>query len=761
MDSRIFEIAERLLSAIKEKYKGDYTDVPDVLTFWHNTMYLFFSSVNYMRLFNKKKENYDEMVTWGLMPEYLRAFYEENKSIIGKHIDMALEKYSTIDVIVNCMRQNLLNIELDFTHGELKLFSDKVGRDNTGAYYTPRELASQIIRKSFERINFEESKDYRIADFSCGGGDFFLAVMDYLEEKHGINKDVSVQWLYGIDIDPIALQTCIVNLLAYADQRKWRSIISHFTFGNPLVLSSGELSESEKNALFATRRLYSTGLGMPESFFDGTFDAIVGNPPWEKIRFEERKFFRGIYNNISSVSQKSIRDNEVDRLENIWPAVYAWRKVVYEEYSKMTAVNYRHCKIKDSVAGELNTYALFTDLAFNMLSEHGFLTLVVKSTLVTAPVNQRLWTRFLENETVRSVFLFENKKKIFSIDSRERFIVFIAGKETTDHFEFAAGLTDPGELLKSETLHLTAEDIRKINPFTNTIPNVSSNKEINFLKDAHDRFRLFSEEYPDCHFGRLIHLTAHASSISKKPTENNVPVYEGKFLEQYDSRYATFKGMTEIKKYANKASARKIIANSDGVKEWPESRYFVDKELWDKYLNQYSEEYSLCWRSLTSPTNKRTMLAMITPTLPTCQSIQMLQTTDEEDLVMLLALFNSVPFDYFVRIKMPGLDLTQSVIKQIPVPSDSDYNVVLEFDGIKCTLRKHILSYVISILKGEDKLNGLVHRFENSVYIVEGKDVSQKQKMIDLLFKKAYHLDDDAYEELLLKFPKYQADHIA
>ena len=150
---------------------------------------------------------------------------------------------------------------------------------------------------------------------------------------------------------------------------------------------------------------------------------------------------------------------------------------------------------------------------------------------------------------------------------------------------------------------------------------------------------------------------------------------------------------------------------------------------------------------------------MILPTCPTCQSIQMLQTKSDEKLVLLLALFNSIPFDYFVRIKMPGLDLTQSVIKQIPVPSESDYSEVIEFNGKESTLKKHILSYTISLLKEEDRLSGLVGKFEGKVYEVDMFEMSEKQKMIDLLFKKAYHLADDAYKDILLTFPKYQANH--
>ena len=759
MDDKMNIIAEHLLAAVKCKYKNEISNVPEILLYWHNVIYLFFSTINYSRLFDTIDVDLADMASLGLMPQYLYDLFVKDKKYIDNHINAAIEVYRSIDQNVNDMRQQILNIELDFTGDTIQLFSDKISRDNTGAYYTPEELAFEVIQKAFLGRTFEQDKSYRIVDFSCGGGDFFLAAMRYFHEKYGIENKTSATWFYGVDVDPIALQVCIVNLLQVSDHGDWKRIISHFIFGNPLIICDSKYSEEEKNRLFATRRLYSSGLGIDRNYFESTYDIVLGNPPWEKIRFEERKFFRGISDSISSVSQKSERDKEVEKLKTSWPIVFEWRDMVYSEYSKMTAASYRHSKIKDAVAGELNTYALFTELAYNMLSDNGLLVLVVKSTLVTAPVNQKLWVKFLEANAVKGVYLFENKKKIFSIDSRERFIVLILSKERTSSFEFSAGLTDPTELNSGETVILDNKDLQKINPFTRTIPNVCNTKEIDFLKHSHAQCKLFAEVYPDCHFGRLIHLTAHAAFISKYPSSSNVPVYEGKFLEQYDARYATFRGMTESQKYANKASATKNDPATDGNKDWPESRYYVEQELWDRYLHQYSEKYSLCWRSLTSPTNRRTMLAMILPTIPTCQSVQMLQTTDEENLVMLLALFNSIPFDYFARIKMPGLDLTQSVIKQIPVPSAKDYEEEYVFNGVSCTLKKHILSYTINLLRIEDRLEKLIQTFDGKIYTVEVADVEENKKMIDLLFKEAYHLENDCYKELLLSFPKYQVDH--
>lgn len=761
MDSKTYTIAEKLLMAVKEKFSGNYSNVPEIMVFWHNILFLLVSSINHQRLFHVPEAGFDEMASFGLMPDYLCEFYNSEKDILEKYLNIAEKEYFRSGINMNNFRQEVLNAELDFSNGNLMIFTDKVSRDNIGSYYTPKELAEEIIKKVFQNRRFDKSKEYKIADFSCGGGDFFLAIMNYFKEQYGFEYTHTVRWFYGVDIDPIALQTCIVNLLQYADRNEWEMIISHFTFGNPLIINEENISEKDKNILFATRRLYSSGMGLPQTFFESSYDVVVGNPPWEKIRFEERKFFRGISNIIATIPQKNIRDAEVEKLKKTWPEVYDWRTKICDDYSQMTAAKFKHCRVGVSIAGELNTYALFTDLAYNMLSDIGFMALVVKSTLVTAPIHQKLWKRFLYNKSVVGVYLFENRNKIFSIDSRERFVIFAASKKPSESFEFATGLTEPKMLRTSNMTLLTSDDLVKINPFTNTIPNVRNNDEISFLKDTHSLCNLFSDVYPDCHFGRLIHLTAHAALIDKQTSPDNVPIYEGKFIEQYDARYATFRGVANSSKYAAKASAVKIEADIDGNKELPECRYFVRKELWDKFLKQYGEKYSLCWRSLTSPTNRRTMLAMILPTCPTCQSIQMLQVNSEEELVLLLALFNSIPFDYFVRIKMPGLDLTQSVIKQIPVPSDNDYNEVINFNGKVGTLKTHIISYAISLIKTEERLSELAEKIKDCVYEVSETDAKEKQKMIDLLFKKAYHLDDDIYKKILKTFPKYQADHTA
>lgn len=139
----------------------------------------------------------------------------------------------------------------------------------------------------------------------------------------------------------------------------------------------------------------------------------------------------------------------------------------------------------------------------------------------------------------------------------------------------------------------------------------------------------------------------------------------------------------------------------------PECRYFIDKKFWESFLDRYDQPYSLCWRSLTSPTNQRTMIASIIPSMPTCQSVQLLQTTPVEDLLMILALFNSKVFDFFVRLKMGGIDLTQSVVRQIPVPFREAWNSMVTLHGVDYTALDAVRALERLLYRNEPDLCGL------------------------------------------------------
>lgn len=165
----------------------------------------------------------------------------------------------------------------------------------------------------------------------------------------------------------------------------------------------------------------------------------------------------------------------------------------------------------------------------------------------------------------------------------------------------------------------------------------------------------------------------------------------------------------KTKKYKNKATA--IPIDDVTGTEYPEARFYIKSEIWDNLSKNFHEGYIIAWRSLTSATNRRTMLATLLPLIPTCQSIQILQLDNIDDMLQILVLFNSIIFDYIVRLKMAGLDLTQTIIKQIPVPKKEIYESVIVFQDKEDTIRNHVYARIKYLYAKDKRVSAL---FENN-----------------------------------------------
>ena len=134
---------------------------------------------------------------------------------------------------------------LDF-HPQVSLFQGKYefllvagsDRKTTGAYYTPSELVAQLVKSALEPVIAERMKDaedlqkallsIKVCDPACGSGHFLLAAARRIgkelarvrtgeaapnpEEMRRAIRDVIQHCIYGVDINPLAVDLCKVAL---------------------------------------------------------------------------------------------------------------------------------------------------------------------------------------------------------------------------------------------------------------------------------------------------------------------------------------------------------------------------------------------------------------------------------------------------------------------------------------------------------------------------------------------------------------------
>lgn len=727
MSNQIHIIQNAITTTISEIFRGDFRRICEVkkavlhleaIYFCHGTCYLL------------KRENMpikDQLALYQrieLIPQSTTEFFENNRECIINN----WPEESALAAKPEILYDALLASEFCVQPERVGYKIDKVSRDIAGAYYTSSDFSAQITyralesymdrkrRRAIDSDSFACCNEYEnitFLDYSCGCGEFLLAVIQYFDNHVlGYSRKKLATQLRGVDVNPIALMITIARIVsaveAEDDENLLREVAKNFIVGNPLLHSDKIAPLEVRFDNFALNRLYAETEGINCLELEQQNLVVLGNPPWEKLRFEERAFFRPVCPAISAISQKNKREKEIKKLAVNWLELLEYYQLLQDDYASVKKEIPKHPLLKVSLVGELNTYAMFAELASRLTEKDGFAAIIAKSALVTSTCYSSCFRHFVNQGSLSEVFLFDNREKLFQIDSREKFCVLFFGGEHAGGIKVHYGLTKQEQILSSVPINVTSEELELINPETGLLPNVADSKEFSFLLRTHRSLSVFAKEFPKCHFGRLVHLTAHAEHISTKSEKTRVPIYEGKFIEQYDNRFSTFAGMSADERYQAKASARRQPGDSFvAPKPAPECRYFIDKKFWESFLDRYDQPYSLCWRSLTSPTNQRTMIASIIPSMPTCQSVQLLQTTPVEDLLMILALFNSKVFDFFVRLKMGGIDLTQSVVRQIPVPFREAWDSMVTLHGVDYTALDAVRALERLLYRNEPDLCGL------------------------------------------------------
>ncbi|WP_370900295.1 Eco57I restriction-modification methylase domain-containing protein [Chryseobacterium gossypii] len=704
-------------------------------------------------------------------------------SFLTKLIDEKLCSLINLESIdIPTLYETLLGIESENENNGTKTSNAKNYRNKLGSYYTPAELANSVTKKTidtFFHINFgiEKMSSAKIvnesvlnkipsitfADFSSGGGNFLTEILQYFEtvahnlqlpidRKNQLLKSIAKN-ISAFDVDCLALEVAKLNLLLRISQPKDYSEFSErFVHGNFLLVTDFPTNESLKIDTFASGFIYHEKLSISKNKLK-KYDIVLGNPPWEKIRFEEKKFFALYSPSISSNHFKASRTTEITEVIERNKHLAEFSKEFQLQIEKTKKDLKRNSFFELSNNGELNTYALFTNAAIKLKTQRGVVGLVLKSAIVTSQVNQKLFQFMTKNNLVIAVYDFINRKKIFNIDSRERFCFLLLGNAYKKQFQVAMNLSVITEI---ETIvpniELSYNRLKLLNPFTGMLPNLSTKSEANFLLRVSHEFSFFKNIFDSVRFGRIVHLTSHSEFISKRKSDDNTPIYEGKFFNQFDGKYSGFNGIDDELRYGSKSSSVLLDENTKREKNsFPESRFFINTEKWLQLSKHHKEKFMLAWRSLTSATNSRTCIATILPFIPASQSVQFL-TTNANNLLYLCGLFNSVVFDFILKKKLSGIDLTQSVINQMPVPNIEQITSIITFNGSKASFKQHISLLVFSLLQNDIRLNPLFKTLDLKTPINESR--FELIRKIDLLFMLLYKLNHLEVELVLSAFQK-------
>ncbi|MFI5458113.1 MAG: Eco57I restriction-modification methylase domain-containing protein, partial [Isosphaerales bacterium] len=202
--------------------------------------------------------------------------------------------------------------------------------------------------------------------------------------------------------------------------------------------------------------------------WNGGFDVVLGNPPWERIKIQEQEWFAQRRPDIAKAANASARRKMIQQLAEEDPALYAVfqqdrRAAEGESHIARDSGRFPFCG-----RGDVNTYTLFAELDRQIIGAFGRVGIVVPPGIVYDDTTKHFFRDLVERRSLVSFYHFENEEFLFlAIDHRVVFsLLTLTGTDRSHASTDFAFFCRRVEQLQEPDRHfsLSADEIRLMNP---------------------------------------------------------------------------------------------------------------------------------------------------------------------------------------------------------------------------------------------------------------------------------------------------------
>jgi hypothetical protein len=424
-------------------------------------------------------------------------------------------------------------------------------------------------------------------------------------------------------------------------------------------------------------------LAFPDVMQAGGFDCLLGNPPWERIKLQEKEFFAARSEAIATAPNKAARERLIQALSAA-DASEADQALVREfELAKREAEGSGEFirgsgRFELTAVGDLNTYALFAEHFLNLIGPGGRAGLIVPTGIATDNSTKAYFDEISGKGKLVSLISFENESFIFrAVHHAYKFCVLTlrAAASQNAAAQYCFYIRHFPQLSQADRFFsLTADEITLLNPNTRTCPVFRSQTDADLTKKIHQKNQVLKNKSTNLNgawiisLSRMLDKTNDAKDLTLASScinrEGLVSVYEGKSGWQYDHRYSTFR-QHEYYRIPLEGKEPELEICTE---------YLYPKDKFNVICNNYREKgFDVGWgflgfRRVSLTTNERTMIAAILPHAPSTYGWILSLLPNASDSAGLLGLYNSIVFDYLLRNSLSQPSIPQGIVEQIAVP---------------------------------------------------------------------------------------------
>ena len=454
-----------------------------------------------------------------------------------------------------------------------------------------------------------------------------------------------------------------------------------------------------------------------EELPSGGFDAVIGNPPWDRIKLQEVEWFATRSPELALAPTAAARKTGIQQLRDKGASLADEFDAAKERADKLGELIRASGNYPLLSGGDINLYSLFVERAMGLVKPDGFVGLLTPSGIYADKTAADFFKSLSTSGRVSGLFDFENKKVFFKdVHASFKFCALILGGEERrfQETECAFFLHDTETISDpNRCFALAPSDFARVNPNTGTAPIFRTRRDAEITRRIYERHpvlvdRSLGEErkaWP-VRYATMFHLTndSHlfrtATQLDSEgfyPVQGNrwkrgddlyLPLYEGKMVQALDHRAASV--VVNPENLNRLAQPREATAEENANPDWlPDPQYWVPESEcgWAPGMN-----WVLGFKEITAPTNVRTFIAALFPAVGFGNKVPILKPETEDRKEWLLAAnLNAMVFDFATRQKVQGQTLNLFILEQLPVVAPDDYDQRFGDKTARDLVRDHVL----------------------------------------------------------------------
>lgn len=447
----------------------------------------------------------------------------------------------------------------------------------------------------------------------------------------------------------------------------------------------------------------------------GGFDAVVGNPPWDRIKLQQVEWFAARRPDIAAQPIANDRKEMVEALSAAGDPLskdFALAERQANDTLRMARFSSgKSTKDRDSgksipapsdhypllSGGDINLYSLFVERAHALAKKNGVIGLLVPIGIGSDKTSAPYISYITEARQLKSFISFENRKRwLFKdVHAEDQPTVIIASNpgRRYDGFRYAVKLHALPTELNDPTVTMSASALKAVNPNTGTIPIFRSAEDARLVTGIYSRIPVLVRKSPvgdqsdwPVAYVTMFHMTNDSRLFwsSKKLEEAGAwpidgkrfkskdgvfaPLYEGKSIQIYNHRYASV--VTPVGSLSGQGQA---IHST--IEELSRSDFLTTPRYWvnEREINAIARGYTIGFNDVCNTNNARSLIAAIIPKVAAGNKLPLLDGLHARDAALLVANLNSIPCDYVARNKIQSRNLNKYILEQLPIIPPSAY----------------------------------------------------------------------------------------